>query len=117
MENRASLLRQVVRYEQPLTETLALLRAYGWDSEEELVVLARTDAIAILERYLKGELSPQNVEHWAELLELRDDVGYEPAFADELKRLIFLLANPDVNGALSPSLAVRMLRALRTDPE
>jgi hypothetical protein len=112
VEDRASLLRKVLSFEQPLGDTLALLQAYGWDSDEELVVLTRQDASTILERYLAGSLTGEDVEYWAEILELRDDVGFEGAHSDDLKHLIFWLANPDINEALTPTLAIRMLRVL-----
>jgi hypothetical protein len=70
-----------------------MLRAYGWDANDELVLLTSADATRILERYFGGELTAKQVEHWAELVELRDDVGYEARWSDELRRLVFLLAN------------------------
>ena len=113
LENRTSLLERVVRYELPIEDTLVLLRAYGWEAPGELVQLAVADAVAILERYLAGELTGRQVQHWAELLELRKDVGYAPPQADELRRLIFALANPEASESLSPSLARRLRRLLR----
>jgi len=112
MEDRASLLRRVVRYELPIEDTLAMLRAYGWDSDAELVALTAADAIRLLERYLGGELTARQVEHWAELLEMRDDIGYEERSSAELRRLIFLLANPEVNETITPGLAIRLRRGL-----
>ena len=112
MENRASLLRRVVRYELPIEDTIALLRAYGWGSNEEIVVFTAADAIRLLERYLSGELTARQVEHWAELLEMRGDLGYEERWSDELRRLLFLLANPEVNETITPSLAIELRRLL-----
>ena len=112
MENRRSLLERVVRYELPIEDTLVLLRAYGWGSGEELVTLTVADAVAILERYLAGELGGRQVQHWAELLEMRTDLGYEPTHDEELRRLLTVLANPEVNESLSPSLARRLRRLL-----
>jgi hypothetical protein len=113
LENRTSLLARVVRYELPIEDTLALLRAYGWSSGRELVELTVADAVAILERYLAGALTGRQVQHWAELLELRTDLGYEARHGDELRRLLYVLANPEVNESLSPSLARRLRRLLR----
>ncbi len=89
-----------------------MLRAYGWDSDEELVLLSAADARRILERYLTGELSAQQVEYWAELLEMRDDVGFEERQSAELRRLISVLANPEINEPLTPALAIRLRRGL-----
>ena len=112
MENRASLLGRLIRYELPIADTLALLRAYGWDSDREVAVLSAADAIRLLERYLGGELTAQQVEHWAELLEMRDDLGFEERWAAELRRLLSLLANPEINETITPSLAIRLRRLL-----
>jgi hypothetical protein len=115
VEDRASLLQRIVRYELPIEDTIAMLRAYGWDARAELVRLSATDALRILERYLSGELSAKQIEHWAELLELRDDVGFEDRSSGELRRLIFVLANPEVNEPLTPALAIRLRRVLAGD--
>jgi hypothetical protein len=115
LEDRASLVQRLVRYELPIEDTVAMLRAYGWDSDAELVVLTGTDAIHILERYLAGELSAKQVEYWAELLEMRDDVGLEERQEGELRRLISVLANPEINEPLTPVLAVRLRRLLVGD--
>jgi hypothetical protein len=100
----------VVRYELPIEDTIALLRAYGWESNEEVVVLTAADAVRILERYLSGELTAHQVEHWAELLELRGDLGYEETWSEELRRLLSLLANPEANETITPTLAIRLRR-------
>jgi hypothetical protein len=108
LEDRASLLRRVVRYELPLEDTLVLLRAYGWDSGGELVMLTAVDVINLLDRFFAGELSAIQVQHWAELLELRDDIGFEPRWAEHLALAIRQLATPEVFGAITPTLLRRM---------
>jgi hypothetical protein len=98
----------VVRYQTPLEETLVLLRTYGWDSEEELVTLTAADVVALIDRFLTGELSARQVQHWAELLELRDDVGFEKRWAEHLALAVRQLATPEVFGTITPSLLRRM---------
>ena len=112
MEDRRSLLERLVKFELPIEDSIAMLRAYGWESHEELVVLSASDAIRILERYLRGDLSARQVEYWAELLEMRKDVGLEQRWSDELRRLISLLANPETGEPLTPTLAVQLRRVL-----
>ncbi len=112
MEDRRSLLGRLVRFDLPIEDSIAMLRAYGWDSQEELVVLSAADAIRILERYLRGELTARQVAYWAELLEMRNDVGLEARWADELRRLIAVLANPESGESLTPTLAIQLRRAL-----
>ena len=108
MEGRAALLAKVVRYELPLEETLLMLSAFGWDSDQELYQLSSQDVIALLDRYLEGALTAAQVQHWAELLEMRDDVGFEVKQTDLLKQIIFRLANPEVNRTITRTLAVEI---------
>jgi hypothetical protein len=112
LEDRASLLQRLVRYELPIEDTIAMLRAYGWDSDAELVVLTGSDAIRILERYLRGELTATQVAYWAELLEMRDDLALEARQEAELRRLIAVLADPETNEPLTPRLAIQLRRLL-----
>jgi hypothetical protein len=108
LEDRPSLLRRVMRYEMPLEETLLLLRTYAWDSDEELVTLTAVDVVTLIDRFFAGELSARQVQHWAELLELRDDVGFEERWAEPLRLAVQELATPEVFGAITPNLLRRM---------
>ena len=111
MESRADLLAKVVRYELPLEETLVMLRAYGWDSDKELLILSGPDVLSIIDRFLTGDITARQLQHWAELLEMRDDLGYDEDRADLLRRIIFRLANPEANGTITRGL-VSEIRAL-----
>lgn len=108
MEDRTSLLRRVIRYELPLADTLVLLQAYGWNSDEELATLTAADVVALLDRFFTGELSAAQIQHWAELLELREDVGFEALWAEHLSLVVRQLATPEVFGEITPVLLRRM---------
>ena len=112
LEDRTSLLTRLVRYELPLGDTVALLRSFGWNSEEVLVVLTVGDVVQLLTRYVAGELSAKQVEHWAELLEMRSDLGYETDSAVKLRAVVSGLANPEEHEVITPRLAIRICRSL-----
>jgi hypothetical protein len=112
MEDRRSLLERVVRYELPIEDTLVMLRAYGWGAGAEVVELTAIDAVHIMERYLSGELTARQLQHWAELLELRTDLGYEGRWSGELRNLLSRLAYPEFHDVITPSLAIRLRRML-----
>ncbi len=103
----------VVRYELPLDDTLAMLRAYGWDSDVELYILEAHHVLALLDRFLAGELSPSQVQQWAELIEMRDDLGIDPGTSDLLRRIVFRLANPELNGSITQDLAIEIQALLK----
>lgn len=96
------------RHPAEVSEALA---GAPWDSEP-LVVLCRAHVCGVLKRYLAGEWSAADVEQWADLLEVRDDVGLEPGFEDQIKEALFDLANPDIQGRLDHRAAKRILARL-----
>jgi hypothetical protein len=108
-EERIRLLERLIDYELPIEPVLEGLARFGWDSAAELVCLRRADVLAILDRYLRGELTAEHVTDWADQLELRDDVGMEPGYEDALRDAIFRLANPNLRDEITPAVA----RAIR----
>ena len=112
METRASLLDKLVRCELPLNDTLLMLSACPWNAEESLHVLQPRDVIAVLERYLAGELDARQVQNWAEALEARNDIGYPRNLAASLHRTIGVLASPDANETLNPDLVISLRNEL-----
>lgn len=62
-----------------------------------MAVVRRQDVASVLDRFARGDLSASEVTGWAELLEMRDDVGFEPGFEVPLREAIHWLANPVLN--------------------
>lgn len=110
MNERAAALTNLLAGVQPVDALVRELSRFGWDSEKELVTLTSVHVVSILERYIKGELSSEYVNAWADAIEGRDDIGWERG-ASHLKDAVFELANPALSRRLSP-LAARRLIAL-----
>jgi hypothetical protein len=110
--DRASALRALIAYEQPMEPILAELRAHGWDAPEPLATLTKADVISILDRYLSGELTHQQVADWADLVECREDIELSEAGAVSISHAVFQLANPNLRGDLTFQVAERMRSAL-----
>lgn len=74
------------------------LLPFDWDGPP-LATLRREDVLAILARWNAGKLSAQDIEAWANLIEVRDDLDHDPN--DELvAAAVFDLANPELQGPL-----------------
>jgi hypothetical protein len=98
MRARSEILRDLVGFVCPLASIQAELAAYPWDSAVTLITMDANDLVGILRRYLKGEISPGEVEDWANAVEMREDIEC----SDELvKDVVFDLANPTLQGSLS----------------
>ena len=105
---REEALNSVVRYERPLEMLRNALAPWPWDWDSAPIAHVSNDAVRnVIRRYLAGDLSAADVEEWANLLEVREDVDFEPAAASA----IFDLANPELEGAL-PVLAAKILDSL-----
>lgn len=109
---RHSLLLQLIHGEDRPRDLAERLRAFGWDSDEELVVLTRADAIGVLRRFQAGGFSAEDVEQWADAIEGRDDIGFEPHAQSLLGELLFELANPALTEPLTPELAAAWIDRL-----
>jgi hypothetical protein len=92
--SRTELLQSLLRWDRPLTEIAQELSRFEWDSSVKLVILRRDHVLNTLSRYLKDELLPSLIEDWANMLEGRDDVGFESSSDDLLREAIHELANP-----------------------
>ncbi|MFN2384914.1 MAG: hypothetical protein ABR576_01270 [Thermoanaerobaculia bacterium] len=74
------------------------LAPFPWDCESPLGVMTRAHVLAVLDRYSAGQLSAEAVEDWANLLEGRDDIAFEPGFETEVKDAVWRLSNPFLEG-------------------
>ncbi len=102
--DRASALQVLVAYELPLEPALAVLSHESWDCEHPLVRFTARDVSSVLQRYLRSELTSDQVNDWADLLECREDIAPEPG-QEKLSEVLFLLANPGLREPLTPALA------------
>lgn len=69
-----------------------------------------TDLVAgVLGLYLEGVIDADDLENWAQVLELRADID-----AAALEGLVYALANPEQMGGITPDTVQRLLSLLTT---
>lgn len=112
MRDRADVLRDLLEARRPIDELVRELSQHEWDCEQELVLLQPSHLASILDAYLTGSRTAAEVRSWAEAIECREDIGFDPAREDMLKDGIFELANPDISGALTHGVARELLDKL-----
>lgn len=113
---RIELLDSLFQFNQPLSETLSLLSAFGRVSKGELLTLKRQHIAGILKRYVAGKLSSAEVEDWANAIENREDIDYDPNCEDLLGEIIYELANPILTHPLTQVTAKNWLEQLTKAP-
>lgn len=109
--NREAILSSLIKFDAPVEQLKAELGTLTWDGDP-VVTLLRSHIAAVLDRYSRGEIDAPTVEDWANLVECREDIGFEAGFEELIDAAIFDLANPLLNGELS-ALAPRILASLR----
>lgn len=98
--DRRAIMASLVRFDLPLPELEAAVAALDWDAVP-LVSLRRGDIVGVLRQYSAGLLQAGEVERWANLIECRDDIEFEPHHEPAVVDAIFDLANPELQGALA----------------
>lgn len=100
-DHPVAILRHLLAFDLPIDVLTPAVGRLAWDVEEPLVTLTRAEIDAVLRRYAAGELSAAEVETWADLIECREDIAFDPDDADPVNDLIHELANPLLAGPLT----------------
>ena len=109
MNNRIEVLDALLNLRKPFTEISEALIQFPWNSEE-LLILEVPQIRRVLEQYLSGEVSESFVEDWANLIECRDDIGFDKKDNNLIKELMHALANPHLTGRLTHNRAKFLIR-------
>ncbi|MCO6006446.1 hypothetical protein NE236_15785 [Actinoallomurus purpureus] len=80
---------------------------------EEVVAFGRKNAIAVLEKFVAGHVSADEISEWAELIHGLDGIGIEKGFEDIVLKFLFEVSTPEICGRVSVELARRWIARLR----
>ena len=76
-----------------------------------LVIQANKISI-VLKKYIIGVYSSQEIEQWANLIECREDLGYESDKSNVLDSIVYHLANPFLEGKITRRLCLDFMKSL-----
>lgn len=97
---REETIRSLVIFDRPLDELRERVASFPFDWDgPPLGTVRRKHVLAVLARWQSAELSPEEVEDWANLVEVRDDLFHDPA-DPAVADAVFALANPLLQGQL-----------------
>ena len=95
-KEKTEILSSLITFNRDLEEIQKDISKLPWDSDQETITLSKKMIINVLERYLKHKINSYELETWAELIEVREDIGIESEFKDYINNIIFALANPTI---------------------
>lgn len=113
-DDRATVLGRLISGSSTPADAVRELRAWGWDAERELATLRRADALAALDRFCAADIDAAQLSAWAEAIEGREDIAFEPGFDILLGDLVFELANPAITEHPTRSRARDWIARLRS---
>ncbi len=102
--NRQAVLSSLIQFNEPVTRLKVALESFPWDVDHPIITLTKDNVIAILHRFAAGEFGAGVLEEWANLVEGREDIQFEPDHAEAISDAIFHLANPALCGPLVTTL-------------
>lgn len=106
--NRINLIKKVISYEDVTDQIFAKLSSYEWDFDGNPVLFGAQDIKRVLKLYLDQRITARDIDKWANFIECRDDVEPHESIAE----ILFELANPDIQGALTETRAKALLLEL-----
>lgn len=112
MNDRKQILEQLLQMDGALSYVIESLKRFSWDSEP-VAILTKQHIIHVLELFLGGTLSTTQVEDWANVIEGREDIGYEAIAHKQLIDVIHQLANPLLTRQLNEGSAKQLFIELR----
>ena len=113
---RKQALSNLVSYNESIDSLVHALKAFGWDSRDELVILTCQHILNVLDRYLSREISATQLELWANAIEGREDIAFDPQHEASISDAIYQLANPLLTELISDESVMRMIQNLNKIP-
>jgi hypothetical protein len=113
MTDRSELIKGIAQIGANYSDYKMEIQKYPWDCDSELYFLTKEDLLSVFSRFQSGELDSVTIEKWANFLECRDDLGYQIEHEDDLREIIFLLANPVINYSIDAKLVTELTEEIR----
>lgn len=111
--DKFEVLNDLLSLKRPLLEIQKDLETLDWDSNDNVCILNVDKLENILNLYISNTISKQNLELWANMIECREDIQIDPKQEKVIKKVIFALANPYLEGEISHANIENLLKQLK----
>lgn len=98
MRSRIEILKELVLLQSNVEILKKELSHYTWDIEKPLFEVKKENIVNVLKRSIDNEIDFETLANWADTIEYRDDLDFTD---EEIKEIIFELANPEINGEIT----------------
>lgn len=112
--DRFEVLNDLISFRRPAVDLSEELSQFDWDYDGEPVVVCASDVRAILEGFISNQFSAKDVKEWANLIECREDLDYEDGKSEVIEEIIYVLANPVLQGEITKQSVESFLAQLKS---
>lgn len=105
---RLSLLQELCRAGPAIHEAHSRLAVFPWDVPAPLHAVSVEEALAVLERHARSELTDDDLHFWTEAIEVREDIELVGVCRD----CIFDLTSPELTGLSTAEMAGQWIARL-----
>lgn len=113
-ELHARTLTKLLNFSVSVGELKQALFQLDWDSEEVIETLELAHVARVLARHAEKTLSSNDVETWANFIEGREDICFEPVHNTTIADIIYELANPTLTHELTLDRADELIEICST---
>lgn len=105
--NRSEALNQIISFGKHREDAFSCLVNYSLASDVEHAVASKDLLYDVLQKYIAGAISTDDLEEWAMFLECRDDID-----GSAIEDYVYALANPDLMGDIDKDKITKMAELL-----
>lgn len=113
MKNKHEVLVALLEYKFSWMTLSRELDELGGMNSGTTVRILPSHIASVLNRFVNNELSALDVEEWANIIEMREEVVYGQENEQQLKEVVWELANPSLSAPLTIDRARELISALR----
>lgn len=110
--DRLVVLKDLIAFNKSAAALADDLSRFDWDYEGQPLVVSALQVEGVLRRFMAGERSAKELEDWANLIECREDLEFEESKRDLIENVIHRIANPVLEGEITPALCEMLLGML-----
>jgi hypothetical protein len=101
---------QIITFDENREQAFSMLASFGFDHDagEDLIEISDSILAAVLQKFISGCISADDLEEWANFVEFRDDIN-----CDRNEGYIYALANPELMGQMTTENIHEMLAILK----
>ncbi|SIS60877.1 hypothetical protein SAMN05421760_102437 [Neptunomonas antarctica] len=104
---RVEALVQIITFGECREPAFSALCQFGFDSDVELVEISDSILADVLQLFIAGFISADELEEWANFIECRDDINFA-----RNEGYIYALSNPELMGEINTEKIIKMLEVL-----